>query len=167
MSLIRVSGDKAVREEAKILMGLGFEFSRCDGRDHPVFAHPVYGEIGLSRTPGDGNWRRPHRRKLAALMGITVRELEQRITGQAPGKRSNTHRPPRKRRAPNGLRHLRAAPPVPSRDLDAPETEAEAVSVTFAPDEPITDQRRAQWAALEAEQVRANLANPYPWRRAA
>ena len=31
---------------------------------------------------------------------------------------------------------------------------------------PITPSRRAHWAAMEAERVRANLAHPWPWRKA-
>jgi hypothetical protein len=37
----------------------------------------------------------------------------------------------------------------------------------FEPSDPISPKRRAHWAAMEAERTRANLANPWPWKKAA
>lgn len=171
MSAPRFSPDKDVRAEAKTLQSLGFEFVRFGkcGRSHPMFRHPVYGEIGLASTPGDRNWKKAHRRKLAGLIGITVRELDARITGEPAGRRSGSRRRPASgQRSPRGLRHLRVAPETIAAPAARPAPEPVSSSRVLADHTgPITDARRGQWAALQADAVRANLANPFPWRTAA
>lgn len=156
-----------VREEVKILGRLGFTYARHDSRSHPVFTHPQYGDITLPSSPKGGGWKHHLRCTLAQRMSLSVPELEALIAGQATvGKRTTRKRPPsdRKRTRPAGVRHLKAAPEPVSAPTPAPEP---VPVVSFEPTGPITSKRRAHWAAMEAELVRSNLANPWPWKKAA
>lgn len=68
-----------------------------------------------------------------------------------------------KRTRPAAARHLWVAPDVAA----APPAPKPAPVVTFDPTGPISERRRAHWAAMEGERIRANLDNPWPWRSAA
>lgn len=162
----RIAGRKDVREEAAILARLGFRYQGTNNAGHHVFDHRQHGEIVMANSPSAFHWRRSHRRQVAKVMGITAQDLACLIHGQATlGKRKAQPKRTRRRRSV-ALRHLRVAPEtiaVPERPAPKPAP----VVTAFDPCDPISGSRRDQWAALQAENVRANLANPYPWKRAA
>lgn len=60
-------------------------------------------------------------------------------------------------------RHLHVAPEAL---VASPVLEVKPVKA-YSPTDPITRARRAQWAALQGENVREHLAHPFPWKRAA
>lgn len=71
--------NKDVRAVASNLVALGFEHQGDTGGGHPRFVHPDYGTVVLPSTPSDWRWRKNLRAQVANRMGLTVRQLEDRL----------------------------------------------------------------------------------------
>lgn len=153
MTVCRISPDKDVREEARVLERLGFLYVGHTANGHLRFEHPGHGAHG----------RRANRRALARLMRLDVHALTALIAGQESVGRATHHHPSRRRpRKPRALRHLSIAPEA----VAEPVVVVEAPAV-FSPSDPISESRRAHWARLRSELDRQNLENRFPWRAAA
>lgn len=121
----KLTPDRTVQEEIRIMVRLGFTYQRTNGAGHHVFEHPRYGEKRMSSTPGrPTSWRRRHREYLAELMGLTSWQLERLIAGQSltrrTAKRKRSTKVDRRRKQPVSLLTAavpaaRAIPPVPVR----------------------------------------------------
>lgn len=86
MTAHRISSNKDVRKEAKVLERLGFAFKGRTSSGHPRFIHPAYeGEIHLPAGRASHRWLVIHRSNVASLMGLTSGELDARIEGRRPG----------------------------------------------------------------------------------
>lgn len=69
-----------VRQAARELMELGFEYVDMGSRGHPLFQHPDYGKYSLALTPRNpGLWLKGFRSNLARQLGITKAELERQL----------------------------------------------------------------------------------------
>jgi hypothetical protein len=99
-----------VREAARDLQKLGFEYVDMGARGHPLFEHPRYGKYSLALTPRDpGQWLKGFRGNVARQMGITRIDLERRL-----GIYQEKRKGPRRRSQRNEAgRRMRRFPVVP------------------------------------------------------
>ncbi len=71
--------NREVSVEADHLLSLGFVYEGPNGNGHYNFTHPKHGATFLPATPSDWRWRKNHRATVARQMGISLRELEDRL----------------------------------------------------------------------------------------
>lgn len=79
----KLTPSRTVRDEMAILIDLGFEYGGTTGGHHR-WEHPTHGRLRpMSSTPrNEKTWRKAHRAEVAALMGLTLWQLERLIAGQ-------------------------------------------------------------------------------------
>lgn len=103
-------GRKDVRQEIEVLLSLGFQFDGLSASGHLRFSHPDHGPLSpLSATPRSPHWRRSHRGRVAAVLGITGGELNERL-GHGNSSRGGRRRKGVKAKAHKLPSSLRLAP---------------------------------------------------------
>lgn len=157
--------NREVSVEADHLLSLGFIYEGSNGNGHHNFSHPKHGATFLPATPSDWRWRKNHRTTVARQMGISLRELEDRLgiqrrrSGRVRFKTEDKQKQNFPRRIVESMRPEPKAKPAPDPVLGLPIDEQIEARV---------EQRQAarQSAnALEAERLDRQIADLYAAKR--
>lgn len=157
--------NREVSVEADHLLSLGFQFEGHNGNGHFNFRHPRHGATFLPATPSDWRWKKNHRATIARQMGISLRELEDRLgiqrrrSGRVRFRTEDKQKQNFPRRIVESMRPAAKPEAAPDPVLDLPIDEQIEARVEER------QAARQSANALEAERLDRQLADLYATKR--